>query len=481
MLACPAHGGQASLAWNASSAPTVTGYYLYYGLASRTYAFRIDVGNRTTFTLSNLTAGQTYFIAVSAYDSGGAESGFSNEASITIEVPTPAQTQTSLASSANPTTPRASVTFTATVSGSAPTGTVAFGADGTPIAGCAAAPLMGTGNARTATCAAATLTVGTHSIVARYSGNAGNAASSSAPLAQVIGLDGSSTTLASSPNPSKHGASVTFTASVTGVAPTGTVNFTDGGASINGCAARSLSGSGNTRTATCTTASLTSSTHSIVARYSGSAANAASNSAVLFHVVGARPPTFADIPTEYWAYASIEAIAYNSITLGCASNPRRFCPTGDVRRDEVAVFIERATRGIGYPFAPTGVVFSDVPITHWAVGPIEQLHHDAITLGCRVSPRRFCPNRKVTRAEIAIFLLRAHFGPGYSPGSATGLVFSDVPAIHWAAAWIEEFAARGYTTGCRMTPRDFCPDAVITRAEMAVLLQRVFNLAGPAS
>ena len=96
-----------------------------------------------------------------------------------------------------------------------------------------------------------------------------------------------------------------------------------------------------------------------------------------------------------------------------------------------------------------------------------------------MSPLRFCPHNSVTRAEIAIFLLRARFGAGYNPGASTGLVFSDVPATHWAAAWIEEFAARGHTNGCRMTPPGFCPDAVVTRAEMAVFLQRVFNLAGP--
>jgi hypothetical protein len=186
-----------------------------------------------------------------------------------------------------------------------------------------------------------------------------------------------------------------------------------------------------------------------------------------------------DVPAGYWAYAAIEAIAYNSITLGCASNPRRFCPDGVVGRDEMAVFLERATRGIGFPFAPTGVLFSDVPISNWAVGPIEQLYADGITLGCGLSPLRFCPDSNVTRAEMAIFLLRARFGPGYNPGSATGLVFADVPGTHWAAAWIEDFAAMGYTTGCRTTPRDFCPNDVVTRTSMAVFLQRVFNLAGP--
>jgi hypothetical protein len=197
------------------------------------------------------------------------------------------------------------------------------------------------------------------------------------------------------------------------------------------------------------------------------------------NLVAPPPPTFADVPAGHWAYAAIEAVAYNSITLGCASNPLRFCPNGDVGRDEMAVFLERATRGIGYPFAPTGVLFADVSITHWAVGPIEQLYIDDITLGCGVSPLRFCPDGIVTRAETAIFMLRARYGPGFDPGTATGLVFADVPGTHWAAAWIEKFAALGFTNGCSMSPLEFCPDDVVTRAGMAVFLQRVFNLAGP--
>jgi hypothetical protein len=197
----------------------------------------------------------------------------------------------------------------------------------------------------------------------------------------------------------------------------------------------------------------------------------------LSQIIGLATPTFADVPATHWAHDAIEAIAYNSITLGCASNPMRFCPNGDVGRDEMAVFLQRTTRGIGYPYAPLGSRFADVPITHWAVGPIEQLYSDGVTLGCASSPLRFCPDRDVTRAEVAIFLQRARFGSGYNPGTATGLVFEDIPATHWAAAWIERFAALGYTRGCA-SPGHFCPNDVVTRAAMAVLLQRVFNLPG---
>src|SRR5207253_577757 len=134
---------------------------------------------------------------------------------------------TALGSSLTPSTAGTSVTFTATVSGTAPTGTVNFKDGATSITGCAAVALTGSGNIRSATCATSSLGAATHSISAVYSGDATNNGSTSPIFLQVINKAPSTTALASSANPSLAGASVTFTASVTGFAPTGSVNFTD--------------------------------------------------------------------------------------------------------------------------------------------------------------------------------------------------------------------------------------------------------------
>jgi Bacterial Ig-like domain (group 3)/PQQ-like domain len=95
-------------------------------------------------------------------------------------------TQTTLGSSPNPSFVGASVTFTATVAGTAPTGTVVFTADSTAISGCDAVALTGASDTRTAACPTSGLSAGVHSIVASYGGDAGNVASSSAPLSQVV-------------------------------------------------------------------------------------------------------------------------------------------------------------------------------------------------------------------------------------------------------------------------------------------------------
>ena len=145
--------------------------------------------------------------------------------------------------------------------------------------------LTGSGNTKTATCTTSTFAVGNHNVVASYAGDANNAAVSSPPLTQVVNALASTTELTSSANPASFGSSVTFTATVSGSNPTGSVTFTDGGSSISGCAAVVLPGSGNSKTATCTTSSLAVGNHSIVASYSGDAGNIGSTSTALSQVV----------------------------------------------------------------------------------------------------------------------------------------------------------------------------------------------------
>ena len=68
-----------TLAWDASAAPELAGYKLYYGYASRSYRLSVNVGQATTATLSGLDEAKVYYLAVVAYDAHGNESDFSNE------------------------------------------------------------------------------------------------------------------------------------------------------------------------------------------------------------------------------------------------------------------------------------------------------------------------------------------------------------------------------------------------------------------
>jgi hypothetical protein len=70
---------QLSVTWDPSGDSDVAGYKVYYGTQSGTYTEVIDAGNSTTCTLPDLAVGTTYYIAATAYDSYGYESGYSNE------------------------------------------------------------------------------------------------------------------------------------------------------------------------------------------------------------------------------------------------------------------------------------------------------------------------------------------------------------------------------------------------------------------
>jgi hypothetical protein len=165
---------------------------------------------------------------------------------------------------------------------------------------------------------------------------------------------------------------------------------------------------------------------------------------------------------------------YNAgLTTGCNTNPLVYCPEQEVTRAQMAVFLIRGTHGTAFiPPAPTGI-FTDVPTTAWAANFIEQLYTDGVTTGCLLSPLSYCPEQAVTRAQMAVFLLRAEHGKLYIPPPATG-VFSDVPTSYWAAAWIEQLFAEGITTGC--DTGKYCPEQSVTRAQMAAFLVRTFGL-----
>lgn len=183
---------------------------------------------------------------------------------------------------------------------------------------------------------------------------------------------------------------------------------------------------------------------------------------------------FADVPGGYWALDAILRLYNNGITSGCAASPLMYCPEQNVTRAQMAVFLERGLRGSAYTPPPaSGDVFADVPQNHWAAAWIEQLAQDRITGGC--GDGNYCPENLVTRAQMAVFLLKAKHGANYQPPEISGdSGFADVSYDHWAAAWIKQLAAENITAGCG--DGNYCPDTPVTRAQMAVFLVNVFNL-----
>ncbi|MBI5841240.1 MAG: S-layer homology domain-containing protein [Chloroflexi bacterium] len=122
-------------------------------------------------------------------------------------------------------------------------------------------------------------------------------------------------------------------------------------------------------------------------------------------------------------------------------------------------------------------VFRDVSQNHWAVAWINQLYSEGITGGCNTNPLQFCPEQDVTRAQMAVFILRAIHGASYTPPASTD-IFSDVSSTYWAGAWINQLYNEGLTGGCGENPLRFCPEENVTRAQMAVFLLHAIH--GPS-
>ncbi|HEX4440658.1 MAG TPA: PQQ-dependent sugar dehydrogenase [Thermoanaerobaculia bacterium] len=184
---------------------------------------------------------------------------------------------------------------------------------------------------------------------------------------------------------------------------------------------------------------------------------------------------FLDVPPGAFARDEISAVFNAHVTAGCGEHV--YCPTSPVTRAQMAVFLLKASLGSGYvPPPATGMVFADVAASDFAAAWIEDLYARGITGGCATSPLRYCPTASVTRAQMAVFLLKAEHGASYVPPACSG-TFADVPCPSLFADWVEKLAAEGVTAGCGNG--NYCPDSAVTRAQMAVFLTKTFNLPIP--
>ena len=186
----------------------------------------------------------------------------------TLIVAAKATTSNVLNISQNPIGARQNVTLTASVSGSAPTGTVSF-LNGTTVIGTAT---ISSGKASTSVTFTA---VGSVTLTASYAGDSANLASVSAAIVSVVkAFAATGTTLTVTPNPIGAGQVAKLTATITGTSPTGTVTFKNGTVNVGTATI-------NAGTATLSIPLSVVGTQNLSATYSGTAGNASSTSAVV--------------------------------------------------------------------------------------------------------------------------------------------------------------------------------------------------------
>ncbi|MCP4965265.1 MAG: hypothetical protein GY926_08510 [bacterium] len=157
-------------------------------------------------------------------------------------------------------------------------------------------------------------------------------------------------------------------------------------------------------------------------------------------------------------------LANRGITRGCNADGTEFCPTDTVTRGQMAAFLVRALEltddGGGNTFTDDdGSIFED---------DIAKLAESGITRGCNAAGTKFCPEQRVTRGQMAAFLVRAFAltddGGGNSFTDDDDSIFQDD---------IAKLAAAGITLGCNPPANTkFCPDGLVTRGQMAAFLLR---------
>jgi hypothetical protein len=231
----------------------------------------IDAAGHASFSTSALAAGSHTITASFTGTNGWLNSSGTSAPLVVNKV----GSATALSSSANPSVFSQPVSLTAAVTsaGGTPTGTVTF-QEGSTVLGAGTLDLTGH-----ATLTLSSLAVGAHSITANYAGDAKFSGSTSASLSQTVNSDATTTTLASSSNPSTHNQSVTFTATTVANAPgtatpAGTITFKEGSRTLG-------SASLNAGSATLAISNLSKGTHSITAVYGGSAGFLTSTSSTL--------------------------------------------------------------------------------------------------------------------------------------------------------------------------------------------------------
>lgn len=113
--------------------------------------------------------------------------------------------------------------------------------------------------------------------------------------------------------------------------------------------------------------------------------------------------------------------------------------------------------------------FTDVDETDWYFGAVETMAASGVAAG--YADGSFRPHASVTRGEMAVFLLRA-----LKEDPVVGLTtFTDVSPEAFYAGAVERMLQLRITNGCSTDPLRYCPGGAVTRAEMASFLARAFG------
>ncbi len=208
--------------------------------------------------------------------------------------------------------------------------------------------------------------------------------------------------------------------------------------------------------------------------------------------------SFADVPVTSPIYPYVETILHHRVMTGCGQG--NYCPKEEITRGSMAVYLANLLTNGTVPSYLTvsatgraydcedglGNPFVDVPDTHPACAHIHYLWAHGYIRGCAIDT--YCPQQRVTRGQMAIYIVSALLDGNVPPISyidpSTGRFydcsdnaenhFTDVNDGHPTCPYVHYLWARGYIEGCQA--HMYCPTSDVTRGQMAVYLSRSFEL-----
>ena len=165
-----------------------------------------------------------------------------------------------------------------------------------------------------------------------------------------------------------------------------------------------------------------------------------------------------DVGTSAWFAEYVRWMGTRDITQGCSLG--LYCPFNSLTRAEVAAFLHRMA---GEPPVTGGHPYNDLRYA-WQDDPVTWMHQQGITFGCTAG--KFCPNRAITRGELAAFMHR--YSGLLAPTAGHGFVDIFRAWQQDPIAWMKQYAITG---GCGGP--NFCPGRLVSRAEAAAFFYRL--------
>jgi RHS repeat-associated protein len=170
-------------------------------------------------------------------------------------------------------------------------------------------------------------------------------------------------------------------------------------------------------------------------------------------------------PGADWVYL------YDGAGERVAKFPTRFTV---LRREMARLVAEANIIAKNWTLPGCSVTFADVPCSDPDARYIQLIHDESVTAGCGGNPPRYCPDSTLTRAQMAVFLVKGYKPGGFQPPGCQG-IFQDVTcsgAYAPYAPWIEQLYRDGVTAGCSASPLRFCPGNTVGEWEMLVWLSK---------